>query len=149
MTVSFDREIIPAATMGGERLPDENWELIDAAGHVHAWRGKKLPTLRWVKTGTRWVGDDYDACEYDVGEYRCRRCGEVVEPRYTWRSTEGDFILGPAVYMLSVKVPPFGVQEIHLTQEEVVECVGLAGDQVAFYAWVDRVRERWMDMYAT
>lgn len=81
ISIQFDREQIPVETFSPSMVPDEKWSYIDKQGHAHLWDGDKLPTLTWVVTGTEWIGDEYDASEIEVGEYRCRHCSEVVEPQ--------------------------------------------------------------------
>jgi hypothetical protein len=77
----MEREIVEVNTMSPRRVPDPKWKHVDGGGHAHVWVGETIPTVEWVVTGTEWVGDEYDACEIDVGEYRCRKCGELVEPK--------------------------------------------------------------------
>lgn len=82
ISISTETEEIPVSSMSPSKVPDEKWRYVDKKGHGHFWaEDDKLPTLEWVVTGKEWVGDEYDACEYEVGEYRCRLCGEVVEPK--------------------------------------------------------------------
>jgi hypothetical protein len=80
-SVEIEQEEIELRTMIPPQVPDERWRYVDKKGHGHFWDGDQLPTLRWVITGTRWAGDEHESWEYDVGEYRCRQCGEVVEPK--------------------------------------------------------------------
>lgn len=73
--------------------PDTSWRFTDAAGHEHRWYAKgkpaesydpgarhELPTLQWVVTG---IGYYEDGDEYEIGEYRCVQCSEVIQPRKT------------------------------------------------------------------
>lgn len=96
------------------RRPDEAWSHRDAQGHEHYWtfdgeRGRyrpdakaELPTLEWVRTGTYFYPDGES---YDVGEYRCRQCGEVVTPRRRADDTR-QFVPGIRHYLLDgVSVP--------------------------------------------
>lgn len=78
--IQFNREMIPVALMSPHKVPDEKWRGVDKRGHGHFWVDGELPTLEWVVTGTCWAGDEFDGEEYEVGEYRCRECGEVIEP---------------------------------------------------------------------
>ena len=67
--------------------PDPDWIFVDAAGHEHRWRGETvqaMPTVERVVTGLEW-SEDLQEFE-EVAELRCRRCGEVVEPR--WRACQ-------------------------------------------------------------
>jgi len=80
VSVAFEREVIPIETMMPAKVPDEKWRYVDKQGHGHFWKSTKLPTLEWIVTGTEWVGDEYGEDEYEIGEYRCRLCAEVVEP---------------------------------------------------------------------
>lgn len=68
--------------------PDPAWTHIDADGHFHAWSlgGKgddRLPTLDAKRIEEPCNGRcDDEVCEgYTRTEYRCRMCGEVIEPR--------------------------------------------------------------------
>jgi len=81
ISVEVNREEIPVEMMSPEQVPDEKWRYVDKKGHGHFWEGEKLPTLEWVVTGTKWVGDEYDASEIEVGEHRCKQCAEVVKPK--------------------------------------------------------------------
>ena len=87
ISVMIEREDIPVDTIHPQKVPDEKWRFVDAAGHGHFWEtGEEktfwLPTLEWVVTGTEWVGEGSDAEEIKVGEYRCKTCGEVIEPKH-------------------------------------------------------------------
>ena len=77
VSVSVEREEIPVSTLRPARVPDERWRLVDAAGHGHFWQGNDLPTLDWIVTGK---GGYPDGTEYDIGEHRCKLCGQTVEP---------------------------------------------------------------------
>lgn len=81
--IEMEREDVEVNTLSPHRVPDMKWKHVDGNGHEHVWVEDKIPTAEWVVTGTEWVGDEYDACEYDVGEYRCRECSELVEPKWT------------------------------------------------------------------
>lgn len=101
LEISFDREMIDVTTLGGERAPDQKWRHTDSSGHLHAWDGDELPSLEYVVTGTTWVGDEYDATEYEVGEHRCRTCGEVVEPKYVVDHSP-KYVAGPTTYTVTI-----------------------------------------------
>jgi hypothetical protein len=81
ISISWEREEVPVATMHPTQVPDPDWRFIDKAGHGHFWKKDKLPTLKWVVTGKTWVGDEYDGYEIELGEYQCKNCGEAVEPK--------------------------------------------------------------------
>lgn len=93
LSIDFEREYLSVETLTPTQVPDEKWRHVDLQGHGHFWQGEELPTLEWVVTGTRWVGDEYDAIEIEVGEHRCRLCAEVMEPKkraeYSPRSVAG------------------------------------------------------------
>lgn len=67
-------------TLGPQRVLDPSWRWTDNAGHEHyvAKNGKPLPTLDWVVTATWWCQDCRD--DHEEGEYRCRICGQAVQP---------------------------------------------------------------------
>lgn len=56
---------------------DKDWRTTDSNGHEHYWRDG-WPTLEWVVTGSYWC--EMHAEEHEEGEWRCRECGERVEP---------------------------------------------------------------------
>lgn len=104
--IAFERESIPIDTLTPTMVPDEKWRLVDSNGHGHFWEGEELPTLEWVVTGTGWVGDEYDGSEYEICEYRCRLCAEVVEPRR--RPEYGPkFIPGLATFTVTINDEEF------------------------------------------
>jgi len=108
--IEFEHESIPVDTLHPSKVPDEKWRFVDANGHGHFWEGKNLPTLEWVVTGTRWVGDEYETTEYEVGEYRCRLCAEVVEPKK--RVEYGPkFISGMATFTVTINDERFVLSE--------------------------------------
>lgn len=80
VSIDIHRDMIDVTLVGGERTPDQKWRHTDSNGHLHAWDGDNLPSLEWVVTGQEYIGDEIEGQVYDVGEYRCRSCGEVVEP---------------------------------------------------------------------
>lgn len=109
--IEFEREAIPVVdTLHPAKVPDEKWRFVDSNGHGHFWEGDKLPTLEWVVTGKEWVGDEYGGEEYDVGEYRCRLCAEVVEPKK--RVEYGPkFIPGLATFTVTINDERFVLRE--------------------------------------
>lgn len=61
--------------------PDPTWQFIDAQGHGHFMAdnpANRYPTLVWTITRTYYCADCQD--EHDEGEYRCRLCGEAIQP---------------------------------------------------------------------
>lgn len=79
ITINVERDY---ETVWVSEEPDPDWIFTDAAGHEHRWRDEAVPTVERVVTGLGWSEDLQDFEE--VAELRCRRCGEVVEPR--WRA---------------------------------------------------------------
>jgi hypothetical protein len=72
--------------------PNERWTHTDRHGHIHQWwtNGAPatsyrptdhfiVPTLHWVQTGVEYTED---GDEIPIGEHRCVRCEEKVEPGY-------------------------------------------------------------------
>jgi hypothetical protein len=96
-TFGIEREMIDVSTATGGTLPDPKWEYVDVNGHWHAYTADdKLPTLgahvRHVDCdGIHAFGDQLDEeCEgYDVTEYRCRICLDLVEPHRIPDGTAG------------------------------------------------------------
>lgn len=84
LTIETERIDVSSAT---KTHPDPNWELIDAAGHFHAWSTDKdheLPTLdarsEHVDCDMGHDYDDYECEGYDITVYSCKICGEIIEP---------------------------------------------------------------------
>lgn len=96
-TFGIEREMIDVSSETGGWLPDPKWSCIDANGHWHAYTTDgKLPTLsahvRHVDCdGTHAFGDMLEEeCEgYDVTEYRCRICLDLVGPHRVPDGTAG------------------------------------------------------------
>lgn len=63
--------------------PDPNWELVDEAGHFHAYdHGGDLPTLKAVESAQPCTGVcDHDCEGWSITEYHCGLCDVVIEPR--------------------------------------------------------------------
>lgn len=100
-TLKYEREDIPVHTLSPSKIPDEEWRYIDKAGHGHFWKGKKLPTLKEVVTGTTWVGDEYESHEVELTEHRCLLCDEVIKPGM--RSEYGpSHVPGIATYTVTI-----------------------------------------------
>lgn len=78
LTFSQDVEIVHSITP----VPDLDWVYRDSNGHHHFWDDEDghptLPTLWWVITETYYCGMCRD--QHEVGEYRCKKCGEAVKP---------------------------------------------------------------------
>lgn len=105
-SVEFQREELPVETLSPSRERDQDWRYVDKEGHGHFWEGSELPTLEWIVTGTRWVGDEYDASEVVEGEYRCPLCREVVEPG--WKLSYGPrHVPGPTTVTITIEDEKF------------------------------------------
>lgn len=132
-SVEYRREAVDVRMMSSSRVPDAKWKFVDKKKHGHFWDGGKLPTLKKVKVGTTWVGDEYDGSEISIYEHHCRQCNEKVEPGY--RSEYGpSTIAGPTWLVVSFDDPEsmMGREEHVLTPEQYVESVG---------KWRDSMRE--------
>lgn len=126
INIQFEREEVPVDTFMPSRVPDENWRFVDAGGHGHFWDGDKLPTLEWVVTGTEWIGDGFDAHEEEVGEYRCKLCAEVVNPKRRI-SYDPRVIPGPARLTVTI-----GDERFELTEQMYAASVD---------RWLEALRE--------
>ena len=132
LSIEFHREAIRVDTVVGERVADPRWKHTDTNGHVHAFAGEELPSLEWVVTGTEWVGDEFDSSEIEVGEYRCRVCGEMVKPRWN-RDYSPRFIPG----LLDAKVSTDDGR-VYLLRSDEIETLSAAADkEAAAWAIVD------------
>lgn len=79
VTVDYEQDYEQAEAW----MPDKAWSHIDANGHghFHYREDDRYPTLEWVpEPCTMGHGDD---CTSE-GAYRCRQCGERVEPGRKW-----------------------------------------------------------------
>lgn len=84
-TVAWETEPTDVAryTVG---VPERRWVFVDQAGHAHATtddRDNPLPTLMKQREHQPCDGSCHGLCEgagYSATVYRCRDCGEVVEP---------------------------------------------------------------------
>lgn len=85
MRIEFNQEMREFSTMGGH-VPNPQWSHTDAAGHVHRFEGNLIPTVEWVVTATFWCPDCRE--DHDEGEYRCRECGQRVDPGYNWEGPQ-------------------------------------------------------------
>ena len=91
--------------------PDIGWNFVDSAGHEHRWFvGKnrpaiayhpqakyRVPSIKWVKTGT---GCYEDGTKYSTGVYKCKKCGEEITPGYT-ADQFNVYIAGTVHYLLN------------------------------------------------
>lgn len=114
--IEMKREDVEVSTLHPTRVPDAKWEYIDGHDHAHRFIGESVPSTKWVVTGTTWVGDCYDAMEVDIGEYRCIKCDDVVEPGYTVTYGVREFV--PGLLEITIKTE-FG--RYWLRQEELEE----------------------------
>lgn len=99
----LERELIEVTSMS---RPDVGWSFTDKAGHVHVWARKDgypldgyrpdaayhVPTVEWVKTGETCYENDDEITE--LGELRCRQCGEKVTLGLC-ADTHEQYIAGP------------------------------------------------------
>lgn len=117
-SVAIEREDIAVGVIHQIKVPDEEWRYVDKAGHGHFWKGKKVPTCKLVVTGTTWVGDEYEAEEIEIKEWKCKLCYEIIEPGYrmqlapthvpgpTWVTiviNDETFVITPEQYASSVE----------------------------------------------
>lgn len=121
-SVQVEREDIAVDVIHSIKVPDEEWRFVDKAGHGHFWKlfSKKpstIPTCVLVVTGTEWVGDEYEAEEIEIKEWKCKLCTEIIKPGYrqelapthvpgpTWVTVtinDETFVLTPEQYAWSV-----------------------------------------------
>lgn len=119
ISITTETEEIAVDMIQQLKVPDEKWNFVDKAGHGHFWKGKKIPTCKLVVTGSVWVGDEFEAEEIEVKEWKCKICGEIVEPGYRYESSpthvpgltwvaltidDESFVLTPDEYAASVDV---------------------------------------------
>lgn len=80
---------------------DPSWQFVDGEGHGHfvgKAKSETLPTLEWVSFPcSMGHGDD---CTSE-GEWRCRLCGEVIDPGT--RPARPVTITGPREYTLTLE----------------------------------------------
>lgn len=122
----------------GRHVPDPSWSHVDAHGHEHRFAGSDLPTLEWVVTGAYWCEMCWD--EHEEGEWRCRQCGDVVEPRYGWSGEETHYVPGLMEAVLTVDG-----REIPVTVEEARALLELNDEarRERAVAIARAFRERW------
>lgn len=88
-------------TTRGHHVPDPEWSHFDSNGHEHRFEASgDLPTLEWVVTYTYWCEMCRD--EHEEGEWRCRLCGDTVEPRYGFTGPQTHMVPGLAEAILTV-----------------------------------------------
>jgi hypothetical protein len=117
ISIEMNREIIDVPTRGSH-VPDPGWSHTDSHGHVHRFAARELPTLEWVVTGIYWCDECRD--EHEEGEWRCRICGDVVEPHYNFTGPEMLHIPGLVDYTLRIDGRSYW-----LTAEEASSLQGL------------------------
>lgn len=93
-TFTVKREPIEVTSIS---RPDPAWFVIDRKGHLHQWWEERpfrpadtyspskryiVPSVEAIFVGMEWIGDEFDGEEIAVYELRCRKCGEVIKPRY-------------------------------------------------------------------
>jgi dsDNA-binding SOS-regulon protein len=88
-------------SLGPSYEADESWKVLDSNGHLHAWLGKELPTLKKViDQGAVELYDDYVPEE---SHYECVLCGEHIEPALkrmgNYRTPV--YVDGPITYLLT------------------------------------------------
>lgn len=91
MKIEYASEAVPVS-FGGHHVADPEWSHVDSHGHEHRFVGDDLPTLALVVTDTYWCESCND--EHEETEFRCRQCGDVVEPHWKWTGPETRTIQG-------------------------------------------------------
>jgi hypothetical protein len=86
-TVEIHRDVIRVESVGHYELAD-GWSHTDTHGHVHT----SLDTLELVVVGTYWCETCND--EHEELEYRCRQCGDVVEPDWVFKGPDSALVPG-------------------------------------------------------
>lgn len=125
------------ATSMHETRPNLAWEMVDPAGHFHAWDrdGKTLPTLdshtRHVDCEGDHVGGTEDLTCYDVRYYACKICGWEVTPE-RFPDPGPHLIPGRSWWTATV-------EGLELEYGQTVSVVLSAGDGAARYFGVARV----------
>lgn len=120
-SVSIEREDIAVDVMHSITVPDEKWTFVDKKGHGHFWKGKKIPTCKYVKVGEEWVGDEYDGEVYDIKEWQCKTCGETIEPGYR-QETPPTHVPGPTWVTIEIA----GAQYV-VTPEQYADSIAAWG----------------------
>jgi hypothetical protein len=82
-TVRLEQDWIDVSS-GIATKPDPTWQMVDVAGHYHAWaKDGGLPTLKASDIAMPCDGSCNGACGgegYTHIEYRCRICDQVIQP---------------------------------------------------------------------
>lgn len=109
---TFDWHVdqIDVSTALGTTRPDPGWEFVDAAGHFHAYTDTDgLPTLERVGEFVAYDEPDDETGEtgYTLERWRCRICGEVVEPGRVTEHPGGQRAFAPGRMSWSVTVPAY------------------------------------------
>lgn len=112
VTIEIQRDVQRFDGMGPET--DPAWRYVDRKGHKHyATRGEyQYPTLKWVVTGTDGCTPDCCGETWDVGEYRCPECDEVIVPGTRWSAPRT--LITSENYFIDGKLA---------TKEEIYECI--------------------------
>ena len=134
-SVSIEREDVRVDTIHRLRVPDEKWTFVDKKGHGHFWKGKKVPTCKYVKVGEQVIGDEYESDVIDIKEWQCRTCGETIEPGYrdevqpthvpgpTWVTITingNSYMLTPEQYAESVDAWEMALRAITVPMNDIV-----------------------------
>lgn len=89
--VERSRESIEITSSGPR--PDPAWSYLDAAGHLHRWKGYDLPTLESLPDGEPYWCETCEQTHQDT-VLGCSQCGEVVTPAMLGPSEHREFIPG-------------------------------------------------------
>lgn len=79
-------------TSSGPR-PDPTWSHVDAAGHLHRWKGHDLPTLESLPDGEPYWCETCQEVHQDT-VLGCSQCGEAITPAMLGPSEQREFIPG-------------------------------------------------------
>ena len=125
-SVAIEREDIALDVIHSIKVRDEEWRFVDKAGHGHFWKGKKVPTCKYVQVGTEWIGDEYEADEVPIMEWQCKECAEKILPGYR-TELQPTHVPGPTYVTVEINGETFV-----LTPEQYAWSVG---------AWRDALRD--------
>ena len=73
--------------------------------------------MKWIVTDKQWVGDEYDGYVYAIGEWRCRFCDEVIEPKKK-TTYAPEFVEGPTTFIVTIEGETF-----YLSPEEYAQAM--------------------------
>jgi hypothetical protein len=129
ISLNVERESIPMPSLGHHQ-PDKTWSETDPMGHVHRWDDNgEIPTVNRLEVGMELseFGD-----ELPIIEYRCKRCGHAVEPRWNWMSTGAlGHVAGPVRATMEIDTDraryTFDLSEEELKLAEEAARTGKAG----------------------